>query len=164
MVKLIPTEVMPPNRKSPRSWGFSFLPRLDQNLAHKLFRLPQAHSTWSLSFFLYTSSACEVPLRVSLCLWWEDTQTPSKGASGCPTHGPRFLEVDSCVWTSQSTLGPCACQTTRNKSPLSPAVISTCLEAWNLISTLFISAASLRLLLQVIKFTESLPSDCVTLM
>lgn len=89
----------------------------------------------------------------SLCDGSVKPQKPSQWALDCLTHGSSFLEVVSSVWSIvECTWPPVPVRTTGNKSPLCPAVISSPLEAWNLISA-FISAASLGLLLQVIKFT-----------
>lgn len=162
-MKLILTEIKTPKRKKQRLSGYSFLSWLDQNLAYKLSRaspgtLHIAPVILSLQIFCLWTLSYGIPL----CLIWETTEAQPVDVREL-THRSSFLEVVSSVWScTESTWPPVPVWTTKNKSTLSPAVISACLEAWNLIST-FISTASLGLLQQVIKLlspTLSTPSQC----
>lgn len=146
MVKLILREVKTPDRKEQRSSGCSLLSSLEQNPAYKL---PRARSgtfhtgpvILSLRIFCLWNFSYGIPLP----LIWETPEAKLVDVRQ-PAHGSSFLEVVNSVWScTESTRPPVLVRTTENKSPLGPAVISSRLEAWNLIST-FISAASLGLL------------------
>lgn len=111
--------------------------------------LPQLRCTQPLSFFAGKSFASEVSLMGSLCLWSKKPQEPSQRTPSSRLMDPPL--VVSSMWScTESTRPPKPVRTNENKSPLSSAVISSHLEAWNLIST-FISTASLGLLKQVVK-------------